>query len=46
MVKYKPNDKPTVKNVTYIKNKRTFTALIPSLSASLENTPKPFLSKK
>jgi|LGVE01.1.fsa_nt_gb hypothetical protein len=45
-VKYIPNDNPTVTKDMYIKNKRTFVALIPILSANLDETSKPLFSKK
>ncbi len=40
-IKYNAKDKPTVTKEMYIKNKRTFKARIPNLSASLEETANP-----
>ena len=45
-VTYIPNDKPIVKKDIYIKNNLTLVALIPILSANLEDTSKPLISKK
>lgn len=45
-VRYNPNPKPTVTKDIYMKNKRTFVARIPNLSAKREATKNPCFSKK
>ncbi len=45
-VRYNPKPKPTVIKEMKIKNKRTFVALIPNLSARRVATKKPCFSKK
>jgi hypothetical protein len=44
--RYKAKEKPRVTKERYIKNNRTLETLIPNLSANLEDTEKPCLSKK
>jgi hypothetical protein len=45
-VKYTPNHNPAVTKDIYIKNRRTLVTRIPNLSANLEDTWKPYFSKK